>query len=275
MWGLTSVAVALLAAGCFRPHPATGSPCTTDSDCPSELVCSHGSCETTVAPDDAAPGDDAPLADTPVDMPAAAGPMLVQQTTASQDRAATLSATLLAAPAAGNVLVMIGANQHTTDATSVTGGGANWTKIVSSPENANIEVWYGITDGSHTPVTLDCGLSGCETQPIWMHLSEWSGLATTGLVEPPIASNGLASPARAGSITTHGAQDVIIFAVADAAPNTVGTPTPGTWTALTEVAPVAVTQFAWYQIGPPGTYTPSVTETGHSWDAALVALRAR
>lgn len=273
MWGLTSMAVALLAAGCFHPHPATGSPCVTDTECPDGLVCSHGSCELTLAGDDAAPGDDAPPADTPGDVPATS-PMLVQQTTASQDRAATVSATLLAAPTAGNVLVMIGANQHTS-LTSVTGGGATWTMIISSNENANIEVWYGIADGTRTPVTLNCGVAGCETQPIWMHLSEWSGLATTGVVDQSIAGHGLASPAHAGSITTHGAQDLIILALADGAPNTVGTPAPGAWTALTEVAPVAITQFAWYRVGPPGAYAPSVTETANGWDAALVALHAR
>jgi hypothetical protein len=269
MWGLTS-AVALLAAGCFHPHPATGSPCTADSECPTELVCSHGSCEVTVAPDDAAPSDQA-LPDVAIDAPT--GPMLVQQVIASADRAATLGATLPAAPAPGNVLLMIGGNQHTS-LTSVTGGGATWTKITGSNENANIEVWFGIADGSHTPVMLDCAVSGCETQPIWMHLSEWSGLAGASAVGPSIASNGLTSPVHVGSITTT-ATNLIVFAFSDASPNTVGVPAPGTWTKLDEVMPVAVMQNAWYLVGGPGTYGPAVTETAHSWDAALVVLRPR
>ena len=267
MWGLTSTAVALLAAGCFHPNPATGSPCTSDKECPDELVCSHGSCELTVS--DAALRDDAPMADAP-----ATAPMLVQQTTASMDRAASLSTSLSAAPTVGNVLVMIGANQHTS-LTSVSGGGATWTKITGSIQNANIEVWYGIADGSRTPVTLDCGVSGCETQPIWMHLAEWSGLATTGVVEASIASNGVSSPVSFGSVTTHDEQVLLLFALADGAPNTVGTPGPGTWTGLDEVAPVAVTQFAWYRVVGPGTYSPTVTETAHGWDAAFVLLRSR
>ena len=49
-------------------------------------------------------------------------------------------------PHAGNGLLMIGANQHTS-LTSVTGG-ATWTRIASSAENANIEVWFGIADGT-------------------------------------------------------------------------------------------------------------------------------
>jgi hypothetical protein len=234
-------------------------------------VCSHGTCELTAAGDDAAPGDDA-MADAPND--AAGGPMLVQQVIASADRAATLDATLPAAPAAGDVLLMIGANQHTA-LTSVTGGGATWTKIAGSDDNANIEVWYGIADGSRSAVALDCAMNGCETQPIWMNLSEWSGLLTTNLVEAGISTSGLTSPVRVASVTTKNPRDLLVFAFADGAPNVVGTPTPGTWTALTEVAPVAVTQFAWYRVVDPGTYAPTVTETANGWDAAFVILRAR
>jgi hypothetical protein len=232
-------------------------------------VCSHGSCETTLAGHDAAPGDDGPPGDTPAD--SAGGPMLVQQIIASADRAATLDATLPAAPTAGDVLLMIGANQHTL-LTSVTGG-ATWTKITGSNENANIEIWYGIADGSHTPVSLDCAVSGCETQPIWMNLSEWSGLAGNP-VGPSIATNGQTSPVQVGSITTTGA-DLLVFAVSDGSPNSVGVPGPGTWTALEDVAPVAITQNAWYRVAPAGTYAPKVTETANGWDAVFVVLRPR
>jgi len=271
MWGPASVAVAVLATGCFHPHPATGSPCVTNDECPDGLVCSHGSCETTLAGDDAAPGDDAP-ADTPGDS-SAAQPMLVQQIIASADRAATLDATLSAAPTAGNMLLMIGANQHTA-LTSVTGGGATWKKITGSNENANLELWFGITDGSHTPVSLDCAVSGCETQPIWMNLSEWSGLDMSNPIGPSIATNGLTSPVQMGSITTT-STNLLVFAVSDGSPNTVGIPSPGTWTALQGVAPVAITQNAWYRVAPAGTYAPRVSETANGWDAAFVVLRPR
>jgi hypothetical protein len=270
MWGLTSAAVALLAAGCFRPHPATGSPCTTNDECPDGLVCSHGACEVTLAGDDAAPADDA-MTDAASDA-APGGPMHVQQVIASADRAATLDATLPAAPSAGNVLLMIGANQHTS-LTSVTGGGT-WTKIAGSDENANIEVWYAVADGSRSPVSLDCTLSGCETQPIWMNLTEWSGLAAQNLVEAGISTSGVTSPVHVASVTTSSPHDLIVFAFADGAPNVVGVPGPGNWIALDEVAPVAITQFAWYRIVTPGTYAPTVTETANGWDAAFVILRA-
>src|SRR5215470_10206644 len=166
-------AAALLAAGCFRPHPEVGSLCSPEGVCPDGLICSMGKC--VLAPfDDAAPDDT--LADTAgFDAPPGA-PILVQQVTAHLDHAATLSATLPAAPQAGHVLLMIGANEHDV-LTSVTGGGTTWTMAAGSQVNANEEVWFGITDGTSATVTINCA-TNCGAQPTWMNLSEWSGLAT-------------------------------------------------------------------------------------------------
>ena len=48
---------------------------------------------------------------------------------------------------------MIGAAEHGGLA-SVTGGGvATWTRATRSLNNTNIEIWYGITDGSSAAVT--------------------------------------------------------------------------------------------------------------------------
>src|SRR5262249_7978327 len=139
--------------------------------------------------------------------------------------------------------------------------------------NANEEVWFGITDGTSATVTITCA-TNCGAQPTWMNLSEWSGLATANVLDRAVAKDGLQSPARTGPLTTTGALALIVFAVADLTPNTIGAPAPGSWAAFASIETVAITQNAWYGFVPPGTYAPTVTETGNNWDAALVALHA-
>lgn len=263
-------AAVALAAGCYDPHPATGIACTTTGQCPDGLFCRMGTCEHTAGGGTDAPPGDAP-ADTGVDGPAVV-PALVQQTTGTLDHSATLSVTLPVAPAAGHMLVMIGANEHD-NLSSVTGAGTTWMLGAASAQNANIEIWFGITDGTSATVTIDCN-TNCAPQPIWLNVSEWSGLATTGAFDGALADNGLDSPAAAGALTTMGAHDLLVFAVSDLTPNTFGAPSPGTWQPLTEIDTAAVQQAAWFSLVGPGTYNPRVAESGNNWDAALVALRA-
>lgn len=269
---------AAVCAGCYSPHPQPGAPCSSNG-CPDGLVCSPATmtCELhSIDPaidagmDDAA--IDAPIDGPPRDGPMVAQPMLVQQGVNYADTATALSVTLPNLPAANDVLVMIGGDPHLM-LDSVTGGGvATWTRGPGSFDNANVEIWYGVTDGSNATVTISCASN---TLSMGLSVSEWSGLAATNLLDKGHATSGTTSPAGPGMIATAGAHDLLLLGVADDSPNTFGSPTPGTWTALTPVNGYIV-QAEWYRVvDVTGTYAPTVSETAHQWDAAIVALRAK
>lgn len=265
----------LLASGCYAPHPQPGAPCASTA-CPDGLVCSPATMTCELHAIDAAVDTrivDAPI-DARIDAPPAdappTGPRVVQQATNHADSAASLSVTLPNLPASGDVLVMIGGDPAA-ELTGVTGGGATWTAAARSAVNANVEIWVGVTDGSSATVTITLTNS---TSSMTIAVSEWAGLRAANLVDVTSTGNGLASPADPGPITTTAANDVLIFGVGDGAPNTFGTPGPGTWTALDAVTGV-ITQGAWWRyVTATGTFEPTVGETSGQWDAALVALRA-
>lgn len=263
--------VLVACVGCYTPHPQAGAPCP-DGVCPSGLVCSPATATCELRAVDARVND-SPLRDAAIDATpdaptdAPSTPMLVQQVKTTADAAATLSATL-AAPVAGHVLVMIGGGPAAPIGT-VTGGGATWTSAAGSYVNSNEEIWFGVTDGSNRTVTITIPNTA---GPIFMLVSEWSGLAIANTLDIGNVANGVTSPASAGSITTH-ARDLVLFGVSAFVPETFGTPSPGSWTALTPIAATSVVQSAWYQLAPPGTYAPQITTTGTPWDAAITALR--
>ena len=211
--------------------------------------------------------DAAPPADAP-----APQPTLVQQGVNAADTATSLSVTLPNLPAAGDVLVMVGGNPHAV-LDGVSGGGvASWTRAVYSDTNANIEIWYGVTTGASATVTITCASN---TLSMNMSVSEWSDMAATGVLDAQNATSGLTSPAKSGAITTTNAHDLLVLGVSDSSPNTFGNPGPGTWTALTP-ANGYIVQSEWYRVvSSTGTYAPTVSETAHGWDGAVVALRAK
>ncbi len=267
-WELAVVAC----VGCYAPELHPGAPCPNDV-CPTGLFCSPATktCElhaTDARTNDASPRD-AATADAPRDAPpdAPTVPMLVQQAKNYNNAAATLSATLTA-PVAGHMLVMIGGGPFA-PLTSVTGGGATWTLATRSVTNSNEEIWFGVTDGSSGTVTISVGNSA---KPLFMLVSEWSGLATTNTLDAAHAANGVTSPASAGSITTT-TRDLVLVGVSAYVPDTLGTPAPGAWTAMTPVTGMIAMQSSWYQLAPAGTFAPQITTTGTPWDAAIAALR--
>lgn len=203
---------------------------------------------------------------------AAAGLAIVQQVTgAAPNTNAPLSATLGSPPASGHLLVLVGAAEHGALATVTGGGVATWTRATNSLNNSNIEIWFGVTNGSSATVTITFPTYGL---PIWMAVSEWSGLTSTNVLDGTASTSGGASPAGAGTISTTHAHDLVIFAVTDSSPNTFGAPTPGAWTAMTGVTATPVVQAAWYrEVTAIGAYGPTVTETAHSWDSAVAAFR--
>ncbi len=231
--------------GCYATDPPPGADCAANNACPTPLACSlvTNTCEV-----------------HPINV--------VQQITAYSPGAGTLSATLPQAPAAGDVLVMIGGNPHNTLA-AVTGAGVAWQRAARSTDNANIELWYGTTDGSDATVTI--ALPGA-TLPMSLEVVEWTGLASPAVLEAGTGVSGLSSPASAGTLATT-APDLILFAVGDDTPNTFGTPSPGAWIALDSILESGHQQAAWFVVAePPETVAPAVSETANSWDAVVVAL---
>lgn len=262
---------AILASGCYSPHPQPGAPCGTGG-CPDGLVCSPATMTCELRAIDAAV--DTRAVDSTVDTPPAdappSGPRVVQQGTNHASSAASLSVTLPNLPASGDVLVMIGGDPAAA-LTSVSGGGATWTPAARSTVNANVEIWVGVTDGTSAVVTITLTNS---SSSMTIAVSEWAGLRAANLIDVTSTGNGVASPADPGPITTTSAKDLLIFAVGDGAPNTFGTPGPGTWAALDGVTGV-ITQGAWWRyVTATGAFEPTVSETANTWDAAAVALRA-
>lgn len=223
--------------------------------------------DATVAGD--AAGDGKPVAR---DAPTPPGmPVVVQQAKASAPNGSPLSVTLPSPPTSGDLLVMVGAANHGGLAGVSGGGVATWTRAAQSLINANIEIWFGVTTGSSSTVAISFPANQL---PIWMAVSEWSGVATSNIIDGARATAGTASPAGAGAITTTNPQDLLIFGVADSAPNTWGVPSQGAWTAMTSISTPAIAQLAWYQVvSSSGSYGPQVSETAHAWDAAVAAFR--
>lgn len=207
---------------------------------------------------------------THTDSDAAGGIAPVQQVTAASEQASqmtSLSATLPALPRAGSLLVMIGALQSQA-LTSVTGAGTSWRLAIYSDMYANVEVWYGITDG--TDATVQIG--GTVPSDLWISLAEWRGV--TDVLDAKTAMDGLISPATAGTITCGDAGDLVLFAAADNLPNTFGEPTGGTWSPLEPAGSSQHAEQPWYTAcAPLETLSPTVAETSGNWGVALVAFR--
>jgi len=206
--------------------------------------------------------------------PASAAIALVQQKTNNSSSASSLTVTFTTnvTTTAGNVLILVGGSS-TGALTGVSGAGVGtWTKATSSLTNTKVEIWYGAVDvatnTSTTPVTATASATGA----IYVSVTEWNGLSLA--IDQTAAQGGTTSPASAPSITTTNASDLVVFGVADSSGNTYGTPTGGTWTALSPQITTPVAESVWYQIAAAtGAFNPTVTETAHSWDAVITALK--
>jgi len=217
-----------------------------------------------------AEGLDAGLDAAPIDAHVPTTPALVQQAVKFGMTGSPLTVALPGAPVAGHVLVMVGAANHF-QLDGVSGGGvATWSRAARSNNNANVELWVGVTNGSSSSVSITLANN---PGAIWMQVSEWSGLDTAALLDGAKAASGTTNPASAGSLTTT-ARDLVIFGVADLKASTLGTPTGGPWTAMTGIANASVTQAEFFQIVDAGTaVAPTITETRNMWDAAIAGLR--
>lgn len=195
-------------------------------------------------------------------------PAFVQQAKAEAPNSnVPLVATLPAMPVAGHLLVAIGADEHGALSTVSGGGVGTWTLATRSIHNTNIEVWYGVTDGTSASVAMAFPM---DDLPMWMVVGEWSGAAA---FDGAMSTDGTTSPATAGSLAVH-ERDLVIFGVGDQLPNTYGT-LDGGWTALMPAKSNHTDQRVWFTVAAAtGTIAPSVTETAHQWDAAIAAFRA-
>lgn len=206
----------------------------------------------------------------PVVDAAPGSPALAQQAIASANNSnAPVIATLAAKPIAGDLLIMIGGDSGGT-LMSVSGGGvATWTRATRSLMNVNIEVWYGLTDGSSAAVTI---MYMPHNDPIWELVTDWSGMASTNVLDASASTAGTSSPAGAGSAGVT-PRELTLFAAADLTPNTFGTPTQGAWTALMPASTSTTVQQVWYVVAATtGTLAPTVSESAHSWDAAIASF---
>ena len=199
---------------------------------------------------------------------------LVQQKNGNSASATSLPVPFTAAPTttAGNVLIMVGGTS-TGSLSGVSGGGVgNWFKAQSSTTNTHIEIWYGAVDiATNTSLTTPVTITAATAGGMWMTLMEWSGVSLT--IDQSGAQAGTSSPASAPSITTTNANDLVILGIADNIGNTFGSPSTGTWTALTAVT-TPEAQTTWYSIAAAtATFNATVTETAHTWDAAIAALK--
>jgi hypothetical protein len=259
--------------GCFAPQPAPGAPCSADGSCPGGLVCTANRCVLPGSSHDASPDDARP--DTAIDatldvMPDAGPPLpeLLQQATNFTLPGTTITASFTTAPVAGNIVVAVGGCPSGALAT-ITGGASSWQRAAYSSINTNIEVYVGVSNGEKN-VTI--GLPTCTNQ-ISLSISEWDHLAASPIDQSSV-DDGLASPASAGSITTTGAPRLLLFSVANYTPNVYGTPSEGPWSELTPIVDFVETR-TWYRVvTAPATFAPTVTETHHEWDAALVSLKS-
>ena len=252
--------VVLAGMSCYAPDPPAGGPCSNGM-CPEGLVCSPATdtCEHEATPrldattadasgvDGADPPADA-VADAPADArPDASAPTaaVVQQQTAYAASAAMLSVTLPTPPAAGNLLVMIGGTPS--GSLDMVSGGATWTRATFSVTNSNIEVWYGVADGTTATVTIRRTSS---TSAMWISASEWSGLATSAVLEGATGDDGVTTTVSAGMLDISNPPALLVFAASAFAPGVWGTPTPAGWTALAPIDGAAVTQRAWFRVTP-------------------------
>lgn len=201
--------------------------------------------------------------------------MLVQQQIASDADAASVTATLGRRPTSGNVLIAVGASDRFLLATPVGGGVVSWTLATGSNSYANVELWYGVTDGTDAAVTVSCLCGDTGNMRLWV--GEWAGLATDNLLEAAVSMDGSSRPGSATvpALTTVDSDDLLIFAVSVFGSITSEASGGGTWTRLDSVPVSPAVQSEWYQlVKARGSYTPTAGVNG-DWDALLVAFRTK
>lgn len=209
-------------------------------------------------------------------LPDAARPTtaLVQQQTASSLSALRIDATLPALPENGHMLVVIGATDRSNLATPTGGGVGTWMRATFSVIQSNIEIWYGVTDGSSATVTIACACADAGNMRLLV--TEWSGIIAKNTVENSAGTSGTVSnPAATLMLSTLDSRDLLVFGVS--LYGSIGSTATGdgTWSALDSVSVGSAMQSGWYQlVDQPGSYSATVPVTA-SWDAVIAAFRTQ
>jgi hypothetical protein len=151
---------------------------------------------------------------------------------------------------------------------SISGGSAAWMRAIRSTTNPNIEIWFGVADGTSTHTNNASSSTG-----ISLSVSEWSRLDLANTLDTSAAMSGMAIPASTGSLATTYPHDLLIAGIADFLPTTVANPTDGCWTVLNTAMSNSI-QTVWYQVTTaPGTYSADLAGTSNRWDGAIAAFR--
>lgn len=207
----------------------------------------------------------------PLDGPPPGPILLVQQYASSSPSAASLDVTLPAVPTNGDVLVMIGASDRASLEAPVGGGVTSWSYGAASNSNQNIEIWFGVTDGSSSTVSITCTCTPTMGN-MRLEVTEWSGLDASRPLDTASAGPAATGAASPPVITTRDDPELLVlgvtvFGTVDSVPNGAGP-----WTSIGLLQVDSTRQSQWYQLVSPGNYMPAVAVSG-PWDAAIVALR--
>jgi hypothetical protein len=200
---------------------------------------------------------------------------LVQQSPVAQNGNSTsLTITLSRSATAGNVVtVLLTAQFVSSTATTISGLGATWTKVVDSGDTNFSEaiIWAGTVGSSGTQITLSNSAS-----PAWTaSAQEWSGLSTTA---DGTTSNyqSFASTNINATFATNNASDLVL-GVATGAVSTPSTPPGSPWIKLNSGGSSSGVDFTpAYQItSQSGTFSPSWTNSSSAdMVIALAGLKA-
>lgn len=149
-------------------------------------------------------------------------PQLINQTTIADSL--TSSTTLaIAQPKAGNTLILtIGLSSISTTVTGVTGGGATWTRALSSATNRDVETWYGMSNGTSNSVTVTYSNASSASSG---NISEWSGIASSNPVAQTATSSGNSVQLITGNVTNTTPNVLILAHTRSATGTASGTPT--------------------------------------------------
>jgi PKD repeat protein len=196
----------------------------------------------------------------------------VQQKTAIYSSAASVIATLSAAPHPASALVLFSANNNV-NITGVSGGGVTWVRGSSSSSHSVVEIWYGLnSSGTGTAITVNyTNATGSGA----VNVSEFSGVATTNALDvAPAPSNGVSTTPTSPTAATNNPNDLVLAAAAD---TSVGATTSGptnSFIALTEASNSNKIIPAYRIVTASGSYSTTWTEPNGGWDSAIVALKA-
>jgi len=216
-----------------------------------------------------------------VNPPPTTGPALIQSASATEVTSSTaLTAAFTSASTAGHLLVLSASvyTGATNTITSVTdSAGDTWTRIASkfvSGHNSDGELWYSANTKAVASVTAHTA----SASTMALTVQEFSGVATVNALDVSIGASGTGTTANSGSITSTGANDLLVgFIAGHGSAQTIAVTSLGylLQPQATSTGSIA-TLVSGYQVqGAPGPMVMSGTfTTAMYWAAGVAAFRA-